>query len=120
MRIPQEGLLLRIFVDENDTLHGRPLYEVIVKEAQKLGLAGATVLRGVMGYGATSHIHSARVLRISEDLPMVVEMVDEEENIQKLMPFLDEHVGEGLITMERVRVIMYRHDSKEDDIQDVI
>lgn len=113
MKEPQQGVLLRIFVDENDRYRGKPLFEAIVKEAQSLKLAGATVIRGVMGYGAESHIHSARILRLSDDLPMIIEVVDTEENIQKLMPFLDENVGEGLITMEKVKVIKYRHDKNE-------
>ena len=113
MKEPQEGVLLRIFVDENDKCHGKPLFEAIVKEAQSLKLAGATVIRGIMGYGADSHIHSARILRLSDDLPMIIEVVDSEENIQKLMPFLDENVEEGLITMEKVRVIKYRHNKSE-------
>lgn len=110
MKIPQEDILLRIYVDENKRCQGKPLYEAIVKEAQRLGLAGATVLRGVMGYGADSQLHTARILRLSDDLPMVIELVDLEENIQKLMPFIDENVGEGLITMEKVKVIKYRKD----------
>mgnify|MGYP006287809117 CR=1 FL=1 len=113
MKEPQQGVLLRIFVDENDRYRGKPLFEAIVKEAQSLKLAGATVIRGMMGYGAESHIHSARILRLSDDLPMIIEVVDTEENIQKLMPFLDENVQEGLITMENVKVIRYRHDNNK-------
>jgi PII-like signaling protein len=105
MRLPQEGMLLRVFVGEADAYRGRPVYEQIVVKARELNLAGATVLRG-----AASRIHTAKVLRLSEDLPMVVEVVDTEENIERLLPFLDEVVSEGLVTLERVRVVLYRHD----------
>ncbi len=110
MKLPEEGLLLRIYVNETDKLQGKPLYEAIVLKARELNLAGATVFRGVMGYGAHSRIHTAKILRLSEDLPFVIEIVDTEENINKILPFLDESVKEGLITMEKVKVIKYRHD----------
>jgi PII-like signaling protein len=106
------GALLRIFIGESDQYDGIPLYEAIVIEAKRLGLAGATVLRGIMGFGATSRIHTAKILRLSEDLPVVVEIVDTEENLLKIRPFLDETVTEGLITIEDVRVLKYRHDTK--------
>ncbi len=109
MKSPEEGQLLRIFIDENDTCNGHPLYEEIVKKARELNLAGATVLRGVMGYGATSRIHTTKILRLSEDLPMVIEIVDTPKKIDTLIPFLDESVKEGLITRENVRVVKYRH-----------
>lgn len=109
MKLPEEGMLLRIFIGESDKYHGQPLYEQIVLKARELKIAGATVVRGVMGYGADSHMHTAKVLRLSEDLPMVLEMVDTEENLQKIIPFLDEVVQEGLITLEKVKVIKYRH-----------
>ncbi len=109
MKLPEEGMLLRVFVGETDRVHGKSLYEQIVLKARELGLAGATVVRGVMGFGANSRVHSAKILRLSEDLPVVVELVDTEENLNKLMPFIDENVTEGLVTMERVRVIKYRH-----------
>ena len=109
MKVPEEGILLRIFIGEDDHYKGKPLYEAIVNKARELHLAGATVLRGVMGYGAESHIHTAKVLRLSEDMPMVIEITDREEKIDELLPFLDETVGEGLITMEKVKVIRYRH-----------
>jgi len=113
MKLPEEGTLLRIFFGESDKSNRKPLYEAIVIKARELGLAGATVSRGIMGFGADSRMHSAKILRLSGDLPVVVEIVDSEENIQKLLPFLDETVQEGLITMEKVRVIKYRHkDSK--------
>jgi hypothetical protein len=110
MKEPQKGILLRIFVGENDRLNGKPLYEEIVRHARELHIAGATVVRGIMGYGAASKIHTAKVLRLSDDMPMIIEMVDEKEKIDLIIPFLDEHVEEGLITMERVEVIRYRHD----------
>ena len=98
MKLPQEGHLLRIFIGESDTWQGKPLYEVIVKQARKLHMAGATVIRGIMGFGADSRIHTAKVLRLSEDLPMVIEIVDEPQKIEEFIPFLDEVVKEGLIT----------------------
>jgi PII-like signaling protein len=109
VKLPEEGQLLRIFVGESDKLEGRPLYEKIVLKARELNLAGATVVRGIMGYGAESRVHTAKLLELSEDLPIVVEIVDTPENITKLMPFLDEHVTEGLVTLEKIRVIKYRH-----------
>jgi len=109
MKLPEEGLLLRIFIGESDTHQGKALYEQIVLKARELNLAGATVLRGIMGFGATSRLHTAKLLRLSEDLPVVVEIVDTEENLNKLLPFLDEAVQEGLVTLERARIIKYRH-----------
>ena len=109
MKLPEEGKLLRIFVGETDTCKGKSLYEAIVLKARELNLAGATVFRGTMGYGATSRIHSIKLLRLSEDLPFMIEIVDTEENIEKLLPFLDETVREGLITMEKVKIVKYRH-----------
>lgn len=109
MKLPENGLLLRIFVGETDIVGSRPLYEAIVVKARELNLAGATVLRGIMGFGAESRIHTAKILRLSEDLPIIVEIVDTEDNINKILPFLDEHVKEGLITLENVKVIKYRH-----------
>jgi PII-like signaling protein len=113
MNLPEEGLLLRIFVGETDTYKGTALYEVIVLKARELNLAGATVFRGIMGYGAASRIHSIKLLRLSEDLPVMIEIVDSEENISRILPFLDETVKEGLITMEKVKVIKYRHGKKK-------
>ncbi len=109
MRLPEEAELLRIFIGESDRHHGRPLYEAIVLEARKRGMAGATVLRGMMGFGADSRIHTAKILRLSEDLPIVVEIVDTPERIAELLPELDAMIQEGLITLERARVIAYRH-----------
>ena len=109
MTLPEEGMLLRIFIGEADRHRGRPLYEAIVLKARELGLAGATVLRGVMGFGAHSRLHTAKVLRLSEDLPIVVEIVDTEANLQKILPWLDEVVEEGMVTLEKARVLRYRH-----------
>jgi uncharacterized protein len=107
MHIPQQGCLLRIFIGESDKWHGKPLYEAIVLKARELHLAGATVLRGPMGFGAHSRLHTAKVLRLSEDLPMVIEIVDSRENIDRLMPHIDQMVTEGLVTLEKVEVIRY-------------
>jgi len=108
MRIPAEGKLLRIFIGEQDKWKGVPLYEAIVLLARKEGLAGATVLKGCMGFGCKSHMHTAKILRLSEDLPIIIEIVDGEEKIENFLPHLDEMVKEGLITVEKVNVIMYR------------
>jgi hypothetical protein len=108
MKIPEQGKLLRIFVGESDRWHHQPLYEAIVLKARELGLAGATVLRGPMGFGAHSRLHTAKVLRLSMDLPIVIEIVDSEENINRLLPHLDEMVREGLVTLEDVKVLKYR------------
>ena len=112
MKLPEEGMLLRIFIGESDSYKGKPLYEQIVLKAREMNLAGATVTRGVMGFGADSRMHTAKILRLSDDLPIVIELVDTEENLNKLIPFLDETVEEGLITLEKVRVIKYRHSQK--------
>src|SRR3990167_2192175 len=108
MKIPTDGKLLRIFVGEQDKWLSRPLYEAIVLLAKKEGMAGATVLKGCMGFGCKSHMHTAKLLRLSEDLPMVIEIVDSEEKINSFLPHLDAMVLEGLITLEKVNVIMYR------------
>lgn len=113
MKLPSEAELLRIFISEADKHHGRSLYEVIVERAREQGLAGATALRGMIGFGASSRIHSAKILRLSEDLPIVVEIVDSAEQIADFLPVLDELITEGLITLERVRVIAYRHDASD-------
>ncbi|MDR7415169.1 MAG: DUF190 domain-containing protein [Armatimonadota bacterium] len=109
MKLSEEGLLLRIYVGESDRWHDRPLYEAIVLRAREMGLAGATVLRGLAGFGASSRIHTAKLLRLSEDLPVVIEIADEAERIERFLPVLDEMIGEGLVTLEKVRVILYRH-----------
>jgi len=108
MRIPTEGKLLRVFVGEADKWQGKPLYEEIVMTARREGLAGATALKGFMGFGCKSHLHTAKLLRLSEDLPIVIEIVDSEEKINNFLPKLDDMVKEGLVTLERVRVVMYR------------
>jgi len=113
MRIPEDGYLLRIHVGESDRWEGRPLYEAIVRKARALHLAGATVLRGSMGFGAHSRLHTAKLLRLSEDLPIVIEIVDSRERIDELLGHLDEMVTEGLVTLERVKVIKYRADPPE-------
>lgn len=107
MKIPTEGKLLRIFIGEADRWKHQPLYEAIVLKARELGLAGATVLRGPMGFGAKSHLHTAKILRLSMDLPVVIEIVESGEKIQGLLPHLDEMVKDGLITLEDVHVIKY-------------
>jgi len=109
MKLPEEGMLLRIFIGETDHYKGKALYEQIVIKARELNLAGATVIRGIMGFGADSRMHTAKLLRLSEDLPVIIELVDIEEKLNTLLPFLDEVVQEGLITLEKVRVIKYRH-----------
>ena len=111
MKLPSEGFLLRIYIGEGDRWHHRPLYEAIVLKARELGMAGATVLRGPMGFGANSRLHTAKILRLSEDLPLIIEIVDSKERIDALLPHIDTMVQEGLVTMERVQVILYRHDN---------
>lgn len=112
MQLPRDAQLLRVFIGEEDKHEGHPLYEAIVHAARKRGLAGATVLRGILGFGAHSRLHSAKVLRLSEDLPIVVEIVDEPEKIQAFLPELDAMIDEGMVTLEKVEVYAYRHGSK--------
>ena len=112
MQLPKEAMLLRIFVGESDRWQHQPLYEAIVLKARELHLAGATVLRGPMGFGAASRIHTAKILRLSMDLPMVIEIVDTEENVKTLLPHLDKMMGGGLVTLEKIKVIHYREGSK--------
>jgi PII-like signaling protein len=108
MKLEGEGRLLRIFVGEADRWHGKPLYEAIVSRAREDGLAGATVVRGLMGFGAKSRIHTAKVLRLSEDLPIVIEIADRADRIEAFLPKLDEMVADGMVTLEKVQVIAYR------------
>lgn len=108
MKLEGDGMLLRVFVGESDSSRGKPLYEVIVERAREQGLAGATVVRGIEGYGAASRVHTSRILRLSEDLPVVVEIVDRADRIDAFLPLLDELVEEGLVTLEPVHVIAYR------------
>ena len=108
MQIPTDAMLLRIFIGESDRWEHKPLYEAIVLKARELHLAGATVLRGPMGFGKTSRLHTAKILRLSMDLPLVIEIVDSEEKINSFLPVLDEMMKGGLVTLEKVRVIDYR------------
>jgi len=108
MKIPADGKLLRIFIGEADRWEGKPLYEEIVLLAKKNGMAGATAIKGFMGFGCKSHMHTTKLLRLSEDLPIVIEIVDSEEKISQFIPQLDAMVKEGLITLEKANVIMYR------------
>lgn len=107
MEIPENSLLLRIHIGENDQVDGRPLYEAIVLAARESHLAGATVLRGAMGFGRSSRLHTSKILRLSDDLPLVVEIVDSEEKILAFLPSIETMVGDGLVTVEKVRVIKY-------------
>jgi PII-like signaling protein len=108
MDLQPDARLLRIFIGESDTYDGRPLYQAIVEMLRREGLAGATVLRGIEGFGKSSRLHAAHILRLSEDLPLVIEVVDSNEKIEGILPALDEMVGDGLITLERVEVRVYR------------
>ena len=108
MTLPEDGYLLRIFVGESDKHEGKPLYEWLVLKAREAGLAGATVLRGIEGFGAHSRLHTAKILRLSEDLPVVIEIVDGRERIEAFMPVVDHAIREGLATLERVQVRLYR------------
>src|SRR5262249_5164174 len=99
---------LRIFIGESDRWHGRPLYQAIVERVRKEGLAGATVIRGIEGFGADSHLHTSRILRLSEDLPVVIELVDTPDRIGAVLPLLDGTVEEGMVTVERVQIVAYR------------
>ncbi|MGA2090579.1 MAG: DUF190 domain-containing protein [Endomicrobiales bacterium] len=108
MKIPEEGKLLRIFIGEQDRWNGKALYEEIVVLARKNNMAGATAIKGFMGFGCKSHMHTAKLLRLSEDLPVIIEIVDSEEKINAFLPFLDDMVPEGLITLEKATIVMYR------------
>ena len=112
MHLPEDAVLLRIFIGESDRYQHRPLYEAIVLKARELELAGATVLRGPMGFGKSSHLHTAKILRLSMDLPIVIEIVDSEEKVNAFLPVLDEIMGGGLVTLEKVKVIRYQDQSK--------
>src|ERR1051325_3142516 len=113
MQIPKDAGLLRIFIGENDRWHHQPLFEAIVVKAREKQLAGATVLRGPMGFGAASRIHTAKILRLSMDLPVVIEIVDSEEKINDFLPDLEAMIGGGLVTLERIKVIHYRHEKPQ-------
>jgi len=114
MQIPQDAFLLRIFIGENDRADHQPLYEAIVLKAREMHLAGATVLRGPMGFGKSSRLHTAKILRLSLDLPLVIEIVDSEEKINSFLPELDKMISGGLVTLEPVKVIEYRGEAKPD------
>jgi len=114
MQLPGDAMLLRIFIGESDRWKHQPLYEAIVLRAREMHLAGATVLRGPMGYGKSSRLHTAKILRLSIDLPIVIEIVDSEEKLNGFLPILDEMMKGGLVTLEKVRVIHYRANSDQD------
>jgi PII-like signaling protein len=113
MHLPQDAMLLRIFIGESDRWHHQPLYEAIVLKARELHLAGATVLRGPMGFGKSSRLHTAKILRLSMDLPIVIEIIDSEEKLTAFLPTLDEMMKGGLVTLEKVKVIDYRANPTE-------
>ncbi len=113
MIIPKEGSLLRIFIGEDDKHEGMPLFEWIIQKARKHNLAGATVLRGLEGFGAHSRVHTAKILRLSSDLPIVIEIVDAKEKIESFIPVIDTAITEGMVTVERVEVRFYRSGAKE-------
>ena len=119
MHLPHEAMLLRIFLGESDRWHHRPLYEALVLKARELHLAGATVLRGPMSFGKSSRLHTAKILRLSMDLPLVIEIVDSEEKIQAFLPELDEMMQGGLVTLEKVRVIDYRAEQEVQEAPEI-
>ncbi|MEP7379155.1 MAG: DUF190 domain-containing protein [Chloroflexota bacterium] len=108
MKLEGTGLLVRIYLGESDQWHGRPLYQAILERLRERKLAGATVLRGIEGFGAKQHLHSTRILSLSQDLPILIEVVDTEEKIRAVLPELDEMLADGLMTLEKVEVIAYR------------
>ncbi|MBI5630709.1 MAG: DUF190 domain-containing protein [Elusimicrobia bacterium] len=113
MKLEGEQKLLRVFIGEQDKWNHAPLYEAIVNEARRLGMAGATVIKGFQGFGCKAHLHTAKLLELSYDLPIVIEIVDAEERIKKLLPKLDEMISEGLVTVEKVHVCLYRADGSK-------
>jgi len=115
MRLEGEGKLLRIFLGETDRWHHRPLYEEIVRRAREMGLAVATVIRGIEGFGANSHLHTTRILRLSEDLPLIIEVVDTAQKVDELVAAVEPMIEEGLMTVERVQVLKYRARPQEDE-----
>jgi hypothetical protein len=108
-KFSEEGMALRIFIGETERHKGKALYEQIVLKAKDLKLSGATVVRGLMGFGADSHMHTAKLLSLSDNSPIVIEIIDSEENLNKFLPFLDEVIVEGMVTVEKVKVFRYRH-----------
>ncbi len=117
MKIPEDAVLLRIFIGESDRHRRQPLYEAIVRKAREMQMAGATVLRGPMGFGKSSHLHTAKILRLSMDLPIVIEIVDSEEKVNAFLPVLDGMMGGGLVTLERAKVIRYQDQGKRQAIE---
>ena len=113
MHLPEDAVLLRIFIGESDRYQHRPLYEAIVLKAREVELAGATVLRGPMGFGKSSHLHTAKILRLSMDLPIVIEIVDSAQKVDAFLPVLDEMIGGGLVTLEKAKVIRYQEQRKK-------
>ena len=118
MHLPQDAMLLRIFIGESDRWKHQPLYEAIVLQAREMHLAGATVLRGPMGFGKSSRVHTAKILRLSMDLPIVIEIVDTEEMIQAFLPTIDRMMQGGMVTLEKVRVLNYRAGEESPDRTD--
>jgi hypothetical protein len=114
MQLPRDAMLLRIFIGENDKYKQRPLYEAIVVQARESQIAGATVLRGPMGFGQSSRLHTSKILRLSDDLPLVIEIVDTEDKIKDFLPTLDGMMSSGLVTLEKVQVLQYGTDTKHD------
>jgi PII-like signaling protein len=114
MKLPSEARLLRIFIGEADKFEGKPLFEAIINLARKQNMQGATILRGLMGFGADSRMHSANILRLSEDLPVVIEIVDSAEKIEGFLPLLDNMIKEGLVTLEKVDVVAYRNNTRNE------
>jgi PII-like signaling protein len=114
MEVPRDSILLRIFIGESDRWNHKPLYEAIVLKAREMHLDGATVLRGPMGFGKSSRMHTAKVLRLSMDLPIVIQIVDSEEKINAFLPTLEEMMSGGMVTLEHVQVIEYRHSEREE------
>jgi len=111
MRMTGQGLLLRVFIGENDRWKGKPLYEALMLEARERGLAGVTITRGIAGFGAHSRLHTAKVLRLSEDLPIIIEIVDREDRIREFLPTCDAMISEGLVTLEKVEILKYAADA---------
>ena len=114
MQLPRDAILLQIFIGEDDKCRGLPLYEAIVLKAREMHLAGATVLRGAIGYGHSARLHTTKILRLSQDLPLVIEIVDTDEKIKLFLPLLDEMMGSGLVTLEKVQVLQDGHDHVTD------
>jgi PII-like signaling protein len=112
MELPRDAMLLRVFIGENDRWQGQPLYEAIVLKAREMHLAGATMLRGPMGFGHSSRLHTAKILRLSEDLPIVIEIIESKAKIDEFLPVLDAMMGSGLITLEKVQVLQYGANNK--------